>query len=419
MKTKLNKDRAFHIGISILAAVVIWLFAGSVDPVDSTVWVNNIEIEYVGEDTTLAEKGLMLLGESDRTVSLKLKGERNVIYKLDTKKVRVQVDLDSVNSTGMHTLRYEVIFPSGVPYGSISVADASAYTATFYVGELYKKTVDVRYEVTGTVAEGFQQGRVEITPAALEIRGQQEDILQVKYAKVKIDISGATSTIAALYDYELYDYSNRLVENENLHVMSDAIQVSVPVLQVKEVPLTVKFVEAPGYSADNVKWSVDHETILVAGEATDLVTLNEVVLDTIDLSKVDTASAYSYQIKLPEGVENLDTFTKAVVKVNFIDFGTASFAVSDFTCANVPEGFDATVLTGSLVVTVCGVSSVVGDISANDVNVLVNLASVREEAGTYTVPAEITVKTEDDIGIVGSYEVSVRLTADGESGGHA
>ena len=110
----------------------------------------------------------------------------------------------------MHTLRYEVIFPSGVPYGSISVADASAYTATFYVGELYKKTVDVRYEVTGTVAEGFQQGRVEITPAALEIRGQQEDILQVKYAKVKIDISGATSTIAALYDYELYDYRKGL-----------------------------------------------------------------------------------------------------------------------------------------------------------------------------------------------------------------
>ncbi len=423
MKTKINKERAFQIGISIMAAVFIWLFAGSVDPVDSTVWANNIEIEYVGEDTTLAEKGLMLLGESDRTVSLKLKGERNVIYKLDTRKVRVQVDLDEVNSTGVHTLRYNVIFPSGVPQGSISTADASAYTATVYVGELYKKTVDVRYEVIGTVAEGFMQGDIVISPAALEIRGQQEDILQVKYAKVKIDVTDATSTIAALYDYELYDYNNRLVENENLHVVQEAVQVSVPVLQVKEVPLTVKFTESPGYSADNVNWSIDQNTIRIAGEAADLVTVNEVVLDTIDLSKLDTASAhstYSYEIHLPDGIVNLDTFTKAVVKVNFVDFDMASFTVSDFICANVPAGFAANVLTGSLNVTVCGLSGDVSEISSEDVDVLVDLSAVESEEGVYTVPAEITVKSDKDIGVVGSYEVSVRLSEDGEtSGGHA
>ena len=194
MKMKMNKERAFQIGISILVAVIVWLFAGSVDPVDSTVWAKNIEIEYVGENTTLAEKGLMLLGESDRTVSLKLKGERNVIYKLDTKKVRVQVELDNVNSVGMQTLKYNMILPSGVPAGSISIADASAYAATVYVGELYKKTVDVRYEVTGSVAEGFMQGDIVIDPAVLEIRGQQEDILQVKYATKAYTGKSVTNT---------------------------------------------------------------------------------------------------------------------------------------------------------------------------------------------------------------------------------
>ncbi len=420
MKMKINKERAFHIGVSILVAVIVWLFAGSVDPVDSTVWANNIEIEYVGEDTTLAEKGLMLLGESDRTVSLKLKGERNVIYKLDTKKVRVQVDLDSVNSTGMHTLRYDVIFPSGVPYGSVSVADASAYTATFYVGELYKKTVDVRYEIIGTVADGFMQGDVVITPAALEIRGQQEDILQVKYAKVIIDVTDATSTIAALYDYELYDYNNHLVENENLHVVDDAVQISVPVLQVKEVPLTVNFTESPGYSTDNVNWSIDHATIRIAGEAADLVMVNEVVLDSIDLSKVDTTSAYatySYEINLPKGIVNKDDFTKAVVKVNFIDFATAALTVDNFICANVPAGFAPTVLTGSLNVTLCGTAEDVAAIAAEDAEILLDLSSLENEEGVYTVPAEISFKSDKNVGVMGSYEVSLRLNQESENGG--
>jgi len=420
MKMKMNKERAFQMGISILVAVVVWLFAGSVEPVNSTVWANNIEIEYVGENTTLAEKGLMLLAESDRTVSLKLKGERNVIYKLDTKKVRVQVELDSVNSTGVQTLKYNMILPSGVPAGSISIADASAYAATVYVGELYKKTVDVRYEVIGTVAPGFVQGDVVITPASLEIRGQQEDILQVKYAKVLIDVTGAMATIAEMYDYQLYDYKNQLVENEDIHVVSDAIQVSVPVLQVKEVPLKVNFAESPGYSADNVNWSIDHSSIRIAGEAADLMNISEVVLDTIELSKVDTASShatYSYEINLPKGIENKDTFTKAVVKVNFLDFKTAALTVDNFVCANVPAGFSAEVLTESLHVTLCGTSSAVAAVSAEDVEVLLDLSHVEQAEGTYTVTAELTASDNGSVGVIGNYEVSLRLTEDGENGG--
>lgn len=417
MKTKMNKQRAFQIGASILVAVFIWIFAGSVDPVDSTIWANNIEIEYVGEDTTLAEKGLMLLGESDRTISLKLKGERNVIYKLDTKKVRVQVELEGVDSTGVQNLRYDVILPSGVPSGSISVVDASAYSATVYVGELYKKTVDVRYEVTGSVATGYMQGPVTITPDTLEIRGQQEDILQVKYAKVTIDVSGATSTIAALYDYTLYDYNNQVIENENIHVVEDVIQVSVPVLQVKEVPLVVKFTEAPGYSADNVNWSIDHDTIRIAGDAADLSLVSEIVLDTIDLTKMDTNSSYStysYEISLPKDLVNLSSFTKAVVKVNFIDFGTDVLDVTEFICANIPEGFVPTVMTESLSVTLCGAADDVSALTSEDIEVLVDLSTVTNEEGEYSVPAEIAVKSDKSIGVIGSYEILISLAAEGD-----
>ena len=418
MKMKMNKEQAFQIGISILAAVFIWIFAGSVDPVVSTIWVNNIEIEYVGEETTLAEKGLMLLGESDRTISLKLRGERNVIYKLDTKKVRVQVELDSVNTTGVQNLKYDLILPSSVPAGSVSVVDASAYNATVYVGELYKKTVDVRCDVLGVVASGYMQGPVTITPDTLEIRGQQEDILQVKYAKVTIDVNSATSTIAALYDYTLYDYNDQVIENENIHVVEDAIQVAVPVLQVKEVPLTVKFTEAPGYSADNVNWSIDQPTIRIAGDAHDLSLISEIVLDTIDLTKLDTNSAYStysYEISLPKDIVNLSSFTKAVVKVNFIDFATVSVTAADFVCANVPEGFSAEVLTESLHVTLCGAGDDVSELSGEEIEILLDLSTLAAEEGHYTLSAEITVKSDKSIGVLGSYEAQVALTANTES----
>ena len=46
-----------------------------------------------------------------------------------------------------------------------------------------------------------------------------------------------------------------------------------------------------------------------------------------------------------------------------------------------------------------------------------DLSSLESEAGTYTVPAEISVRGDGNVGIMGSYEVSVRLTEESESGG--
>lgn len=403
-----NKARVFQISISILVAVFIWLFVGTVDPVESTVWANNIEIEYLGEDTTLAEKGLMLLSESDKTVSLKLKGERNVIYKLDTKKVRVQVDLSGVTTTGVQNLTYRVIYPSTVSSNSVEVASASAYTATVYVGELYKKTVDVRYHVTGKVADGYMSGTVSILPETLEIRGQQEDILQVNYAKVNIDIEGATSTIAALLDYELYDYNDQLVENENIHVVSSGIQVSVPVLQIKEVPLVVKFQEAPGYNKDNVAYTIDHDTIKIAGEASKVALVNEIVLDTIELDEIDIRSTHSYEIPIPEGMVNLSSFSKAVVKINFIDFTAESFTANTIECANVPNGFSAVPVTEELQVTLCGTSADLATIETGDIEILVDMSTVTQ-VGRHTLPAEVRINSAHSIGVVGTYEVTVIL----------
>ena len=57
-------------------------------------------------------------------------------------------------------------------------------------------------------------------------------------------------------------------------------------------------------------------------------------------------------------------------------------------------------------------------LTSEDVDVLLDLSAVTAEEGTYTVPAEITVKTGKDIGVVGTHEVSLRLSADAD-GGHA
>lgn len=73
--TNANKSRkAIRIVISILVAIALWVYVDRGLSVEVTMKVNNVPVEFSGEDTTLADKNLMLLSGYDTTIDLVLKG---------------------------------------------------------------------------------------------------------------------------------------------------------------------------------------------------------------------------------------------------------------------------------------------------------------------------------------------------------
>ena len=69
-----DKANALYILISILVAIAIWIYVDSSgnggSAYETTVSVENIPVEFYGEDTYLADKGLMLLDDTESTVSV-------------------------------------------------------------------------------------------------------------------------------------------------------------------------------------------------------------------------------------------------------------------------------------------------------------------------------------------------------------
>lgn len=117
------------------------------------------------------------------------------------------------------------------------------------------------------MAEGYIAGTVEMLPETLEVRGQQADIMQISYAQVTLDIENASSTVVKLLDYELYDFNDQLIESKNIHPMSENVQVTMPVLKVKDVPLTVNFIESAGSRLENYTYTLSHSSITLSGDA--------------------------------------------------------------------------------------------------------------------------------------------------------
>lgn len=408
-KTKKNHG-VLRIVVSILAALAFWVYMEVEEPVTVTTEVRNVPVEFSGEDTTLADRGLMLLSGYDTSVDLVLEGSRTVLWKLDKEAVRLVANTDNITGAGTQSLSYTPVFPTGIPYNAITVKSASARSVTVKVGELYKKEVPIEVEIRGSVPEGYFTESVIIDPAKLELRAPREDLLNVSYAKVVLNIGNSTSTMIQTLEYRLYDYNDIPVENDAIRSKTKLIQVTLPIRTSKEVPLRVDLVGAEQHS-DSLHVEIAPKTVWIKGEADALADIDAITLDKIYVEDLVTGlnGPYSYTIKTPAGVSTMDGVKEAVVTVAVNGTTESSVLVETITCEGVNDGLRATA-DGFLVVSLWGMEEEVLAVTSEQVLVRVDMSEITAP-GTYTLPAIVTLQNVSGVTVRGDYDVTVEVTA--------
>ena len=291
----------------------------------------------------------------------------------------------------------------------MKVESPTIRTVQVEIGELNKKDIEIRCKVVGNVAEGYIAGTVEMLPETLEVRGQQADIMQISYAQVTLDIENASSTVVELLDYELYDFNDQLIESKNIHPMSENVQVTMPVLKVKDVPLTVNFIESAGSRLENYTYTLSHSSITLSGDATQMAGISEISLGTLALEDVQGSETLTYDILIPDGVNNLSGITSATLTISSGDISTKEVEATHFSYENFSGDHTVTVVTSSLPVTLRGSASDLEAIYGREVHVIADLSDIAADSGSYTVPARIEVSGYD-VGAVGTYEVTVHIS---------
>lgn len=412
-----DKANALYILISVLVAIAIWIYVDSSgnggSAYETTVSVENIPVEFYGEDTYLADKGLMLLDDTESTVSVEVSGSKTALMKLDVSAIRVRADVSDITSTGTQSISWRVIFPTSFDSSNVSYKPKkpSTYAVSVNVGELYRKSVDVRCDIQGAVAEGYIAGEVQCQPNVLELRGQQAEVEKISYAKVVLHIDNIRETTTQTLTYKLYDENDREVDSVNVHPVTDRIQVVLPVNVIKELPLVINFVEAPGSRVANLDYTIEPLSVTVSGDAALLRDVDSIVLEeSFDLESFSGEATYNYQITLPDGCENLSGVTRATLKIRYKDLVTATVTTSRIEYENAPEGKTVTVLTSDLPVTLRGTSADVNAVTPEDVILLADLRDVSSASGSYTVPVEVRVDTNGDVGVVGTYQIRITIS---------
>ena len=397
--------------VAFFVAVGIWAIADKTQTALSDTTIKDIPIEYLYEDTTLANRGLMLLGGSDESVTLKLEGARTVIADLDPETVRIQVDLSGVFSTGQQNLSYRIVYANRSSYFSSNLSNVSSpNTVTIQVGALSHKEVEIRYDIRGNVADGHIAGEISLKPDVLSIQGREDEVSAVAYAQVNLNIDNATETVSETLKCVLYDRDDQPITEHNLRLSAEEVVVTMPVNVIKEIPLTVDFIEDVGSRLSNTNWKLEPNSITVYGDAAALVNVDKILLDTIVLAGLDGDMTYNYVIPLPEGCENVSGVSRAELKLSFKDLVIKKVEAGEFICVNQPRGKEVKVLTSLLPITLRGTSVDVNAITPEKITVVADLGDISSASGNYTVPAEIRLDSKGDIAIIGTYQVRVNIS---------
>lgn len=408
MKTT-KSQKAIYIIISVLIAVVFWLYVDNTGTNERDIRLSNVPITFVGEEDELADRGLMLVSGDDTTIDLRLRGRRQVISRINRNNIRIEVDVSNIVSTGSHTLNYTIIYPNNVSASSVTVVSASLYTVTVEVGELHSKTIDIVTDINGSVAEGYMLHECTVTPETLVISGTEEDIAAVDHALVKVSLHNATTSYSEYLSYTLVDEQGTAIDNPRLRCSEDKVRVEIPVVTLKEVPISVDFIESGGSRKENISYTISPETITISGEESTLNEIESIALDPIDLSQVMGDDTLEFEVSIPGGCTNESGTNTVEVAISFLDMQTATYECSNISFVNAPSGYTPTAVTQSLSVTLRGKEEDLQNITAQNIRIVVDLSDMSSASGTYTAKARVYVDGSEDVGAIGTYQVGYRL----------
>jgi len=407
---KIKDSKAFRIALSILAAFMLWLYVDNIDPSIVSLDVRNIPVEFTGEEDVLDERGLMITSDKDVTIDLTLKAQRKVISSLGTgKDIRIELDLSAITTTGQHSLDYDIIFPDSVNERDVEIVSASAYRVTVDVVELYKKSVPIKGERVGSVAEGYMAGEMSFSESTVLVSGEQLAVSNISHALVEVDLAGAKEKISREVAFKLIDFNGEEVDASDFRASIDTVRVSVPVLMIKELDLVVDFEYSNGSSETNVAHSILPSKITVAGDPKSLSSLDEIVLSSIDLSELTRDISYALPIPIPAGSTNLSGETSATLTISFINVETRTFTATDISFINAPEGKSVTAVTNFVNVTLRGPRASLEMVEPFNIRVVGDMTDVTADNGNYAIPAEVYVDGTDQVGAIGTYQITVRV----------
>lgn len=412
MQFNLKESKGFFILVSICLATGFWMFVRqSEDPAtDGT--LRNIPVVIAGEHI-LEDQGMTITSVSNQTVTLKVNAPLSVLERMrGNQAMSVTVDVSKYAVANDYSLNYTINYPSGVNPDDVMLDERIPSKINVSIAKLDSASFPISPKLEGSVAEGYQAGKWSISHEKVIISGSSEELSRIGRVEAVLQGENLKERLAGDVPLILLDHDGNVLTGLNVKLSVDTVYISLPVVVVKQIPLTVKYISGGGVDAESTS---DYTAILfpdsitVSGEEEDIAALNEISLGSIDLAKVVGTNSFTFPVELDPRLENVSGITQAVATVTVNNLATRTFDVGNISLIHVPEGRTAEATTQMCTVVVRGHEEELELLDASQIRVVADLADVTS-VGSCTIQAEVYLNAAKTVGVIGDYHIAVKIS---------
>ncbi len=406
---KIYNSKAFWMIVSLLASLAIWVYVTSVETDESKTTFRGVKVELVGEDILRDSKNLVVTDMDTSTVTVEVVGPRRIVGSLSSDQLVAQVDVSKLSRAAYTSQQYTIVYPDGTDTSKLSESRRTPETINFMVSAQTSKSIQVRGSFDGSLAEGYTAEMPVFEPSTITITGSEAYLKDVEYAWVTFGKENVDSTYSVETGFTLMDANNEPCTTTGISFSTDVVTATLPLLTLKEVNLDVNIIEGAGATRANTKITIDPASVTLAGDSALLAGMNKIILATIDLTDFSSTFTETYTIPIDNELKNTTGVTKATVTVEIVGLETKTFRVTNFSCINATEGYEADIITESKEITLRGTPEALAQIKAENIRAVADLTDYKESTGTYMPQVRVYVDGFTDVGAIGENTISIEI----------
>ncbi len=409
MIERLKESKWVYMLLSVLLAVLFWFYVRSADNTTYPNWYYNVPVVQTGSNV-LIPQGLAVANVSQETVDLRIEASAGVhdILRRDRDEFTVTLDVSRCQE-GENRQDYSINWPVSVSRESVAVVDQSPRTVMVQVEKLSTRSCEVEFQLKGQVAKGYQAGTAAINPETVTLSGPVDQVSRVDKVLAILEDENLDERFAGDLPLTLLDAEGNVLTDLEVTLDSKSAYVVVPVVVVKEIPLTIIVLPGGGAVEDDAKIEIEPKSITVSGAEEDLQDLDEISLGSVDLARVVGTSTISRPIELDASLENVSGITTATVSVSVTGLYTKTFDVDNISTTPAGAGLTATPVTQVRTVMVRGQQEALELVDASQIRIVVDVSGYTNQ-GTYSIPARVYLDAGSSVGVIGEYFVSVNIS---------
>ena len=375
-KKLINKDLTIRI-LSVMLALLMWFYVITEKNPEIT---KDITIPVRLINTVFLEKSNMVLANDSNsfTLTLRIKGNKNVLDKLNENTINAYVDFQGHNLKGENYLKINI---GGIPEGVDIIAKSTENLKVLLESKVSVQK-SVQLNIMGNPSHGLAAMTPTIAPNDVVITGAESQVNKIKSVRVDVDIASVNAEVKKILPVRVLDENGKNIKN--ITIEPGNVEVSIPIENTKRVSLGIDISGKPadGYIISSI--SVQPEEILITGKQQAIEGINSLKTEKIDINEGTENISKEVKLLIPEGIEIVNPNEKVNISIKIEKIKTSEITVENLEYMNLPESLELDSIQSNVKVTLRGAESQLAD-AQRTVKFYVDLTNATEGTNSLNV----------------------------------